>query len=457
MVGDASFTMDNPKKRREFDRISSLPDNTLHHILSFLPTKYAVGSSVLSTRWKHLWRSSNNLDFDDKLTYSGCESKNYSKRKKMFIDFVDRVLELNDVLSIQKVILRWKVCNVAHFNEWISNIMRRKVQELVISITNHIPTLYPRCPWLFTSNSSLRILKLDMKDRILVPAVFCFSSLEVLHLRNITFYGDQPMYDVSLSFPNLVDCLLETCSWEEIKTVNISAPTLEVLDICDWREAALWDCVIKIHAANLTSLRFRTTPVHEYSFLDVSSLVYVVIDLSRHNKDVHRVVSLVKGLLNVRDLSVYASCIESLSASAVVPHLQPLSRLMHLRVLQGYNLTVQKLIDFLCYVPNIESLSFPEGLEDMFTFKGQGGLLEETPQSFLSSLKFIEIAMFNWNRRQRWFVKYLMKSITNMNTLNIRLQKYPSDSSLEWKEEVTEDLEVVAKASNCVLVYFEES
>ncbi|KAL5711461.1 hypothetical protein ACHQM5_021914 [Ranunculus cassubicifolius] len=169
-------------------------------------------------------------------------------------------------------------------------------------------------------------------------------------------------------------------------------------------EAALWDCVIKIHAANLTSLRFRTTPVHEYSFLDVSSLVYVVIDLSRHNKDVHRVVSLVKGLLNLRDLTVYASCIESLSAPAVVPHLQSLSRLMHLRVLQGYNLTVQKLIDFLCHVPNIESLSFPEGLEDMFTFKGQGRLLEETPQSFLSSLKCIEIAMFNWNQRQIWLL-----------------------------------------------------
>ncbi|PNX93525.1 F-box/LRR-repeat protein [Trifolium pratense] len=39
------------------DRISSLPDPILHHILSFLPTKLAATTSILSKRWNPQWLS----------------------------------------------------------------------------------------------------------------------------------------------------------------------------------------------------------------------------------------------------------------------------------------------------------------------------------------------------------------------------------------------------------------
>ena len=51
----------------EVDRISDLLNDILCHIVSFIPTKYCVATSVLSTRWRYLWTFVPVLNFDARL------------------------------------------------------------------------------------------------------------------------------------------------------------------------------------------------------------------------------------------------------------------------------------------------------------------------------------------------------------------------------------------------------
>ncbi|KAG7588988.1 F-box domain [Arabidopsis suecica] len=46
------------------DNISSLPDEILYVIFSFIPTKFAIRTSVLSKRWRHVWSETPFLSID---------------------------------------------------------------------------------------------------------------------------------------------------------------------------------------------------------------------------------------------------------------------------------------------------------------------------------------------------------------------------------------------------------
>ncbi|CAL5201559.1 unnamed protein product [Lathyrus oleraceus] len=66
------------------ERISELHDSILCHILSFLPTKHAATTSILSKRWKSLWLSVLTLDFDCK-SFQDMTCHGYSVHQLMLL------------------------------------------------------------------------------------------------------------------------------------------------------------------------------------------------------------------------------------------------------------------------------------------------------------------------------------------------------------------------------------
>ncbi|XP_058220007.1 putative F-box/LRR-repeat protein At3g44080 [Rhododendron vialii] len=92
------------------DRISNVPDSLLCHILSLLPTNNAVGTSILSTRWRYLWTGATNLDIDDSMLFHDRDKfeGRYEMVNLSFMNFVNRVLL--EVACLEKFRLRVEEC-----------------------------------------------------------------------------------------------------------------------------------------------------------------------------------------------------------------------------------------------------------------------------------------------------------------------------------------------------------
>ena len=169
--------------------LGSLPEEVLRHILSFLPAKDAVRTSVLSKRWEFLWVSIPNLDFE---RYTSDRSK--LVETELLMNFVDRTLCVRDSSVIKRFALSCDVLfdhDASRVYTCISTAVNHNVQELNIDIDIRdfdVVFSLPSC--LFTCKT-LTSLYLNMWSRILkLPTTICFSNLKILTIEYLTFSNE---------------------------------------------------------------------------------------------------------------------------------------------------------------------------------------------------------------------------------------------------------------------------
>lgn len=102
------------------DRISGLPDDVVVKILSFVPTKVAVSTSILSKRWEFLWMWLPRLEF--------------ISQKPELRDFIDRKLLLHRAPFIERLCLDLygPAIKPEDTRRWIEIAVSRHVRELKI-------------------------------------------------------------------------------------------------------------------------------------------------------------------------------------------------------------------------------------------------------------------------------------------------------------------------------------
>ncbi|WVZ53594.1 hypothetical protein U9M48_004512, partial [Paspalum notatum var. saurae] len=128
------------KKPAIQDPFGLLPDEVIHHILSFLPAQQVVRTCVLAQRWRCLWEGATGLRITapnapelpvapDDLATSG-----------ELREFVDHLLLLRGHSPLDTCLLMFNVpedadADVPHVNLWIRHVIRCQVRRLQLSIS----------------------------------------------------------------------------------------------------------------------------------------------------------------------------------------------------------------------------------------------------------------------------------------------------------------------------------
>ncbi|ERN05587.1 hypothetical protein AMTR_s00007p00268900 [Amborella trichopoda] len=262
------------------DRFSSLPDNILNSILSYLPTKEAVRTSVLSNRWKYMWTGILVLDFDENC-FCG-KGENSRKREKM-VGIVNRVLKLHfgHVERFKLVFYPGKF--KSHISRCLQFLQTSGVQELDLDFRGESQEAYAGYGWYELPSCIYdlgSLLVLNLKNCTMgVPLEFKgLKSLKTLCLSDVYISGEQ--LSILVSKCEVLQNLTVHCC-KDIENIKILGPHTQLqslkIDGC---------CVtlgeLEIDAPNLLSFDF-TGWVSGSPMLNVPRLLKATITQSSKN------------------------------------------------------------------------------------------------------------------------------------------------------------------------------
>ncbi|KAK9268851.1 hypothetical protein L1049_000615 [Liquidambar formosana] len=402
----------------EEDRISSLPNEILGQILSFLPTKYAVGTCILSTRWKDLWTSLLSLDFDDELLLRTERPNSDSTRRitLRFTNFVDRVLSLLNVLYVERFRLKCiQKHKSSHVYAWIFIALSRKVRELDLRISIRDSRVLPR--HLFTCGT-LVSLKLSANFVLNVPASVGLPKLKTLHLESIEFTNDNKMHLLFASCPVLEELLIVECVFYSIRIFNISALALKRLTM-DSGFLVKYKYKIVTDAPRLEYLKFIDYVAEDHLVKNLDSLIEAYVRVSGQPTDVF---DLILGISNVKVLHLFGDSMEAVQLSPY--NLPVFHNVTHLELGVDVEKGWQLLPSLLQNTPNLESLFFREGLEPLRDGKFQWTPPESVTRCLLFSLKRIKIWEFQGRREELKLVEYFLENAKVLHELQISTSSY---------------------------------
>ncbi|VFQ90385.1 unnamed protein product [Cuscuta campestris] len=263
----------NPVKKKlyhgtnsdESDRISNLPDSIKQHILSFVNTREAVRTSILSSSWRALSESLPTIDFPWSCFFSSamndplpdCDDKDDAHKAKRelilrvrrsFYAFLDRAL--GSQMDMDKLHLCFQGFDlelISCMDGWLAGVVRRRVKELRLEFGYSVSDprySFPKSVFLPKGIKRLRLVNCGLSSSCLVDGQL--PRLQEIHLQDVSA-DDVFLANLLASCPNLENLTLRSCSGltrleifclfklktmvfehyeKEMKVITIEAPNL---------------------------------------------------------------------------------------------------------------------------------------------------------------------------------------------------------------------------------------
>lgn len=236
----------------EQDRISELPDEILHQILSLMATKFAVQTSILSTRWRHLWKFISTIHFDS-FPYHPFRSIDYS--------FVDRTLEHHKAPQLHKFLVSTTIRGNLYTNlvpKWVDFALARQVQVLKLDFkTSPLPDeVFDLPPSFYAQHYSQYLKQISLGCAHLNPTLSFegFSSLKELRLWRCKL-SDEVVQKIVLKCKLLESFAIDKCRiLKYVRILGRSDMRLKHFTFV-WR-AQESPLMVEVDAPSLVSLKF---------------------------------------------------------------------------------------------------------------------------------------------------------------------------------------------------------
>ncbi|GER43030.1 F-box/RNI-like/FBD-like domains-containing protein [Striga asiatica] len=202
------------------DKLSSLPDEAICHILSFLPTKLSMATSVLGKRWRFLWAHVLSLHFsEDDFREEGTQAS----------DIIHRVILQHKAKRMDTLALCNFKCNEYQLETWIMTAIERGIQNLYLKLDSDIiPRSLFNCKTIVDLKLDNNRAPLSAMDNVSLP------SLKKLYVYNVVCENDDALPRFLAGCPSLEELnmtftFVDEHDYDYVGCINISSPTIKTL------------------------------------------------------------------------------------------------------------------------------------------------------------------------------------------------------------------------------------